>query len=676
MTEKSKGMKRPSLAQLFDAPDDFRGIFGWLCGYSGDVAFLGDAIERFSQVSHNSRAASGNLCLAIMLDPHNRPISPVDVPGLAHLLFKENPERPFRLLHAKVAILGFRSNTNSEDWMIRLIVCTGNWTRNTLEENLDLAWHVEIESGQLKSDENNWCQTCVDIQAAWNMMKWLRGWFDTRLIDSAGLTDERKQTQTTDSYNWFEQTMAQVEHARPRGNFNPRYCDNREKSLLDHLPDMIEKQAGKTRRNYIAMGSGFFESSGDKNTVPLVLDKVIKKLKKSALLTKSPEVDVFVNPKGCQAVAGSLAAIKDREYWNVRPAGQPEYFGAAEARSLHAKFIFSAKYRENSNNCNSAWIYLGSGNLTNPGFCRPQSRSNGNLEAGTVLAPTELYWDEGKVPAEKVVSNLLPLQWEEKLGKDSDISTGEDFELTDEAYIAPPVACLVWTITDKNIGKLSVTDGIKPDMDVLDPDGEPCKPDADGSYHWPREQPRQVTVAWSGLDKEIQHKALVPVIDELGRIAATRLPPVEIQDIWWRLEDFPASFEEDSIDSDDGSPEEVPSAAKSVAASGETLSSYPIRTMMELIERVANRQTSISRTDWNSWCIRLEHTLTQAAESDVLNTFRTIRVNPLSPLREKPFRPDFAETGENDEGKRYEDLLDRVEQTWDVGKLEKLEAKR
>ena len=672
----SKVIKRPSLAQLFDAPDGFRGISGWICGYSGDVAFFRDAIERFSQVSHNSRGASGNLCLAVMLDPHNPPISPVNVPGLAHLLFKENPERPFRLLHAKVAILGFRSNANSEDWMIRLIVCTGNWTRKTIEENLDLAWHVEIKGGQLKSADNDSCQTCVDIQAAWNMVKWLRDWFDTRLIDSAGLPGGRRETQTTDSYNWFEQTMKQVdEYARPGKNFNPRYCDNRDKSLLDQLPDMIERQAGKTKRNYIAMGSGFFEANVDKNTVPPVLDSVTKRLKERALLTKSPEVDVFVNPKGCQAVAGSLAAIKDREYWTVRPAGQPKYFGSGGERSLHAKFIFSANYRESSNNCNSAWIYLGSGNLTNPGFCQPQSKSHGNLEAGTVLAPTELYWYEGKAPVEKVVSNLLPLQWEVELGKDSDISTGEDFEPTEETYIAPPVAYLVWTTTGGNIGELSVTDEEEPDVDVLDPDAHPCKRNTNGSFHWRGDQPRQVRVAWPGLDKDRQHPALVPVIDELGRIAAARLPPVEIQDIWWRLEDFPASFEEDSIDSDDGSPEEVPNAAKPVTASGETVSSYPIRTMMELIEKIANRQTSISRTDWNSWCIRLEHTLTQAAESDVLNTFRKIRVNPLSPLREKPFRPDFAETAENNEGKQYENLLDRVEKIWKVHDLEKLEAK-
>ena len=667
----SKVTKRPSLAQLFEAPDDFRGIFGWLCGYSGDVAFFRDAIERFSQVPHSSRAASGNLCLAVMLDPHNPQISHVDVPGLAHLLFKENPERPFRLLHAKVAILGFRSNANSEDWMIRLIVCTGNWTRQTLEENLDLAWHMEFEASQLKSAENDRFQTCVDIQAAWKMMKWLRDWFDIQLIEGAA---GRRKTQTTDSYNWFEQTMKQVEDTTPGKNFNPRYFDNREKSLLAQLPDMIERQSGKTKRNYIAMGSGFFEANVDKNTVPPVLDSVINRLKESALLTKSPEVDVVVNPKGCQAVAGSLDAIKGSR-WTVRPAGQPKYFGSGEARSLHAKFIFSANYQGRSNNCSSAWIYLGSGNLTNPGFCKRQSKSHGNLEAGAVLAPTELYWYETKAPAEKVVSNLLPLQWEEELGKDSDISTGEDFEPTDETYIAPPVACLVWATTDEIIGELSVTGEEKPDMDVLDPDGHPCERNTNGSYPWCWEQPRQVTVAWPGLDKEKQHTALVPVIDELGRIAATRLPPVEIQDIWWRLEEFPASFEEDSIDSDDGSSEEVPNPAKPVTASGGPVSSYPIRTMMELVEKIADRQTSIARIDWNSWCIRLEHTLTQAADSDVLNTFRKIRVNPLSPLREKPFRPDFAETGENREGKKYEDLLDRVEKTWKVHDLAKLEVK-
>ena len=60
--------------------------------------------------------------------------------------------KPFRLMHAKVALLGFRSNTDDvERWQLRLIVSTGNWTRATLEDSLDLAWRIDISSADIKS---------------------------------------------------------------------------------------------------------------------------------------------------------------------------------------------------------------------------------------------------------------------------------------------------------------------------------------------------------------------------------------------------------------------------------------------------------------------------------------------------------------------------------------------
>lgn len=63
----------------------------------------------------------------------------------------------------------------------------------------------------------------------------------------------------------------------------------------------------------------------------------------------------------------------------------PAYFGAFP-RSLHAKFIFSANWaKKKSNKCSSPWVYLGSGNLTKPGFMN-KAGSVGNLEAGVVFA--------------------------------------------------------------------------------------------------------------------------------------------------------------------------------------------------------------------------------------------------------------------------------------------------
>ena len=67
--------KPPSLAQLFEPPDQHEGVFGWLCGYSADAGFLEDAVERFSGLTQARRAHEGRVMLAVMLDPGNPQIS-------------------------------------------------------------------------------------------------------------------------------------------------------------------------------------------------------------------------------------------------------------------------------------------------------------------------------------------------------------------------------------------------------------------------------------------------------------------------------------------------------------------------------------------------------------------------------------------------------------------------
>ena len=104
MSKRKPVFRPPSLAQHFEAPDDHLGYFGWLCGYSADAGFLNDAAERFTRRTAAQRAHEGRVRLAVMLDPGQPQIQPTDVPGILHLPI--NAERPFRLLHAKVALLG------------------------------------------------------------------------------------------------------------------------------------------------------------------------------------------------------------------------------------------------------------------------------------------------------------------------------------------------------------------------------------------------------------------------------------------------------------------------------------------------------------------------------------------------------------------------------------------
>ena len=88
MSKRDPTFKPLSLAQHFEAPDDFLGCFGWVCGYSADVGFLDDAVERFTRRMHAQRAYEGRIAMALMLDPSNPQITPKEVPGVMHLPLK------------------------------------------------------------------------------------------------------------------------------------------------------------------------------------------------------------------------------------------------------------------------------------------------------------------------------------------------------------------------------------------------------------------------------------------------------------------------------------------------------------------------------------------------------------------------------------------------------------
>ncbi len=214
-----KSLSKPlSLSQHFDAPDDFLGCFGWVCGYSADNGFLEDAVERFTRRTPAQRAHSGCVTMALMLDPSNAQIQPTEVPGVLHLPMK-SVSRPFRLLHAKVALLGFRHVSDESQWQLRLIVSTGNWTRGTLEDSLDLAWRIDLCNSDLKVRDEEVRQARADIKAAWNLLDWLRGLFDFRALIAK--PEDRSDSETMRSSQRVE---AWIKEAANVGRANkPRF---------------------------------------------------------------------------------------------------------------------------------------------------------------------------------------------------------------------------------------------------------------------------------------------------------------------------------------------------------------------------------------------------------------------------------------------------------------------
>lgn len=661
MSRRASSFRRPSLLQLFEAPEDHHGSFGWLCGYSADAAFLDDAAERFTRQVRSQRANRGRIALALMLDPSQSQIPPVDAPGVLHLACLAPEHRPFRLLHAKLAFLGFRG---PKGWLARLIVSTGNWTQQTLEDSLDLAWHIEIHEPDLHKKGENYAQIRSDIAAAWELLTWIRQHFDSRILDPAH-EHPSESRDASRAFNAFANSITSV-----RG-YAPRIFDNRKRSLLSQLPSMVKKQGGERIRNYLAMGSGFYEKT-EGRSVPSVLDALTSRLLKHNLLTQSANVDVFVNPHACQGVAQALPAFADRN-WTVRPASQPEFLGSKE-RFLHAKFVFSANVRDNSDFCTSAWVYLGSGNLTSPGFASAMSRNSGNLEVGVVFGANDLSWDmQHGIPPERVVTNLLPLQWDIAITEESDLAAGESLEDRDIDYAAPPVACLYAVATEEAI-QLETRQRETPelDFDILDRAGSPCSRLDHGVFLWPEADcPRQVEVRWHA-PTGVSRRASVPVVDPLGRVAALALRSISLDEAWMELEHFPLPSQEDPpLDGEDSSEERL-GLSSEFSAGREQASMYPVRQMMMLVERIAAKQVEVQQADWSAWCTRLEQSLIQASDSPVVEFFRNLGIDPIAPLREPAFRPDFALTEGTPEGQRYEQALAFVARQWRVEGLRKL----
>jgi hypothetical protein len=220
-------------------------------------------------------------------------------------------------------------------------------------------------------------------------------------------------------------------------------------------------------------------------------------------------------------------------------------------------------------------------------------------------------------------------------------------------------------VLEHDISWLRSSQEIAESFDLLDAGGNVCYRDPIKGFPWPGQRPRQVQLRWCVSGQE--RRAWVPVIDEYGRIAATILPRIDIEEAWNQLANFPMPPADEDLLVDGDAESNDDTAQDSSGAS--VTASYPIRQLMQLIENIAAKQTAVVKADWVTWCTRLEQCLTQASGSDVIEEFLKLELNPLSPLWHCPFRPAFASSGETAEGLRYEGVLERVEIAWNVACL-------
>ncbi len=203
----------------------------------------------------------------------------------------------------------------------------------------------------------------------------------------------------------------------------------------------------------------------------------------------------------------------------------------------------------------------------------------------------------------------------------------------------------------------------------MDQNKNKCTKNTKGHWIWPYDQPAEVDVNWGDQDN---YTCSVPIIDAFGKVARKRLSDdLSLTEVIWQLEGFPSSYSDNNEEDEEMTEGFFKNG--SVKIEGTTsVEKYPIRAVMEIIERIAEIQTSVKKPDWIIWCSRLEQSLFQTRNNSIYNVFKKMEINPFSPLRESAFRPDYSLINDSKEKMCYETMLDKIDEYLELGNLKRI----
>jgi len=637
----------PTLSALFAPPaaasdgsePELHGIGGVLCAYSADAQFLEHALLRFTRVPAGSRLARGSVDFTLLLDPKHLMLGPEAVAGLMVLRPRDDIKRPHRFaaMHAKVALLAFGPARLGSPTHYRLIVSTGNWTRASARHLIEMVWSVDVVPGVSSLADLG------EIHAAAAFLRTL-------------LTCYQSQSPAaTQAHRLIGQALT---HAlQPKRSQPVRFLSTlpwrdggKAMSVWKQLRQRLSDDADAS--NYLICGSGSYERLTDPSKPPEVLTRIITELKEKGGLTQSPMLQLVVNPGSKDQVIASYRN-GTRSDWELHIPKDV----AHDRTQLHAKFLFIAKRYQDS--LRNPWLYLGSSNLTHPGFL--SDPPTGNVEAG-VLIPAP------QIEHMREQSRYLPVG---PLLKPKDLAPldGELSEEPPQESDAP--ACPVVAFSVLSGGLLRVhwdpEVPVSTSIETLGPAGErTVLAPGQANLRWAEPIPRCLEVRWD------DHACKIPYLDESGQYLRQVAPIASFASWLEQLRRWsdPDPAEEDLQDDDgDGDGTDDIAAVAAARMDDPSLSrDFPARTAMMLVEEIAERNGEVSEAQAADWLHYLGHMLQNVPPAWVTG-WQDLRVNFLRALQSpEGFAPDWKCRD------KYNALIDAVASAWGLASCPPLEV--
>lgn len=649
---------RQSLLNLFSPPNDkLWGVFGLVCGLSAEEQFMDCVLEQFSSLSRKQRKHSGHLSLVLFMDAHNKPIQ--SLPGLYNPWLSETKWKRIKLMHAKVALLSFGESVNGKPNYYRLIVSTGNWTKEAVNNSINLVWYCDYDT---TSNENQ-KQEAKDIAEAVIFFQQLTG------INNSSKSYYRI------AYNikkYLKQFLKAIpdDIKPPKRGYRTRFIANLGNGEANKFTEYFKPYSigfqvikkfcdSKIQRNFIICGSGFFEqpASEDEISEPEVLQKLVGHLK-GKILTNEPEKWLVINPATSGAAGQWIKSITTDDLdWSICLPKHPDF--DKTPYSFHAKYVFIANYNNRNDSVTSGLLYLGSGNLSKQGFALGPG-TGGNIEVGVVV-------ETGRYNAINDLCIYLGIDPEEDLDTEDmpdEIESEEEQMANTEIQTPPPIDSCVWY---KETGKLQ--------WKWMAPDWENV------ILHYQSIQSGNCMNLYiddnnvdfsSGVKLSAKKKGkcfewIIPVFTEGGNFCSPPPRPKSAHEIIDDLFSFPAtSFEDEEDDNgDDGLNDNDPSTQKDKVKTSADLSdfrneleSFPLHLATTLIETIAERNQQISEGQFPDWIEHLKRTLVEEMKPEIKVQLRILGIDTFKVLiAERGFAPEQS-------SKEYKKAIKKIIKDW------------
>lgn len=605
---------------LFTPPNGYGGDFGWVCGFTAEADVMREIANRFTLNAGSFIATHRRPALCLITDPASPQITPIEAVGIHHMTLASSWRQAFQgrgIFHAKVALLHFTEEasaaSDNRKSVLRLVVSTGNWTRETMARNIDMFWKTEVTVGDPNSDP----QAIADIQHSYAMFKAIR----PHLSPNPWITPTRRALNEA-PYSGLHRIVEKL----PASGSTPRFFHSLNAPLRG---PMIERFKTSAAGKMLLMGSGFF-AGGDPGPIDAdqsqgaeaFLNSLADELTQSV---KKPTRSLVLNPDACQNLA-KVAPAMAKQGWNFLKPKFAEDVPDGSGK-LHAKFIYSGRPDRLD-----GMLYIGSGNLTPAGMGGHPKAGLWNFEAGVVL----------DVSQKGELHEHLPFDASQAIDLSKyQLSSGDAFEMSVRFSGDCPVTHFVLKENDTAsalVACLTVPDLTRIDISHSGQDWQPLQ--AEVALDSSALPPATVRVRFK-LGANVTDTVIVPVFSENGAQIIPDLHRRRLEDVLDALLQFSLTGREPVAENHDQENDDESRGGSSGNGLAHQPSQYSARRLMAVITALGETQAELPLDQCRLWANRMvEHARSiTRTEPQVLQELRDMKLNPFLHLSRPEFLP-------------------------------------